>query len=489
MDISQGFGSDPLFHSNVFEDVHSTNTPIPDYSLDNDIIAHQPPYQTETEEKSDQQRIKELQEKIQVKQQVLSMNRSLQNQLLQQLSVVDTLLSNAQKSSYTASSDMPISSAQPMNDSDEESLRIRKESTHRLLLSFPPKGSLLYFSRRKKSYPRFISSSGIPLTFLETLDQIHIQHWSTKDEEKLAKLVLSQCQQLIAVDGLSSSLRTNAEIYLSSSDTYEKTMAFHNLLPSLINQFSWETIAYELGHSTTDCFLHWVNYCDPFINATSWSIDEDASLKELAEKYHEHNWVDISKDLNTGRTPYQCFERYVSTLEMKDYNLKWTPEDDALILEGIKRYGTKSWKKVSESIPNRSWEQCRSRYYQALLQKVKKGHWSQYENSRLLLFLFFYGINDWTTISKRMVTRNSSQCRDRWYNVLNPTIVKGKWTMKDNMKLLKLTSKKDQIVWKTICKHFPGRTADACKTQYHNLTKNTRLIVCFIQLFFFSLLV
>ena len=106
------------------------------------------------------------------------------------------------------------------------------------------------------------------------------------------------------------------------------------------------------------------------------------------------------------------------------------------------------------------------------------------EDSRLLLILFFYGITNWNEISKKMITRKPAQCRDRWFNILHPDIEKKKWTKQEDVKLLQLTSNKDQIVWKEIAKHFPKRTADSCKTRYNSLMKYT-FVVCFSQLILF----
>ena len=152
----------------------------------------------------------------------------------------------------------------------------------------------------------------------------------------------------------------------------------------------------------------------------------------MLDQYKETNWLCISKDLNTCRSPFQCFERYVTVLEMKDYNVKWTAEEDALILKGVQQYGTRSWKKVASLLPTHTWNQCRSRYYQSLLQETKRGHWSMLEDSRLLLILFFYGITNWNEISKKMITRKPAQCRDHWFNILYPNIDKKKWTKQED---------------------------------------------------------
>lgn len=479
MEFSSTFNSDNVFESDVFGNIPSSELKHVEIPLDHAFCTSVTTSTKENDNQAHQQRAQQLQETIQQKQSLLSMNRDLQNQLFHRLSIVESLLSNSQKTPFQPAPMPQVQWTQIDNESEEELLQRRKKSTRQLLQSFPVQGSQLFFSKRKKCYPRYTTVEGVPLTYASSPSPLHLQFWNQKDNERLSQKVMTQCQQMVAAGSYPNALRIVADAYMSTTDPSQKLLLLHNLVPSLLNQFSWESISYELNHSATDCFVHWINQCDPYINSSPWEIQEDVQLKSLIEQYHESEWVEIAKELNTGRTPFQCFERFVTSLEMKDYNVKWTKEDDEMIKEGVKQFGTKAWKKVASLLPNRSWTQCRSRYYQSLLQESRKGHWSELENARLLLLLFFYGISDWKIISKNIITRNPAQCRDRWYNVLDPTISKQKWKKAEDMKLLKLTRNKKQVVWKTICKHFPGRTGDACKTRYYTLIKLASCIDCF----------
>lgn len=469
MDIQEEFNSDLFSQNQLFlneEETDFTHLSIPVKEDSNSPTAETKNTVSEEEKNN---RIQELEGLIQRKQRILSANRTLQEQLYQQLLVVESLLVDSQKVA-----NQPVLMADGnLNESsselDEEAKK--KAETRQLLQSFPIRNSSLYFSKRKKSYPRYTSLDGIPLTFSDSASQVHTQYWSEKDDQALSSWVMSFCREQVEAGNVPNSIRSSVNTYNTTSDSLQKARIFHSILPTLLHQFSWESISHDLHHSVTDCFVHWLNVCDPYINKTSWTLQEDSKLNELVLQFGETNWLEIAKELNTGRTPYQCFERFVNVLEMTNYNVKWTERDDQLLKEGIQKYGKKSWKQVALMVPNRTWNQCRSRYFQCLLQESKKGHWSSLEDARFLLLLFFYGASDWKRISTQMYTRKPAQCRDHWINVLNPDVLKAAWTKADDMKLLKLTRNKSPIVWKAICKHFPGRTADACKTRYHSLVK------------------
>ena len=425
-------------------------------------------------EKDANQRDEHLQnllESLQKEKRRLELNQLFQAQLYERLRMIDMLLARDSMKTQNEPALIPPQDTLSIQETPEADLEDRKEKSRQLLLSFPPPGSTLYFTRKRNSYPRFYSSENKPLTQSPNTGVTYYQRWSDEQNKKLNELVLKQCTSLLHVQ--SSSLRSThwVNAYRSANTDEERNAALQQLLPSLLHQFSWEQIAHDMDHSTTDCFVHWLNCCDSSINHSEWSLDEDVRLQTLANENHGLYWVRVALQLGNGRTPYQCFERFVRVIEMKGYNQKWTEEEDEKVLEGVNKYGTKSWKQIALSLPKRTWMQCRSRYYQALLQTGKKGRWSKLENCRLLLILLFFGMDNWIAVSKRMMSRNSSQCRDRWVNVLCPSNRKTPWSRKEDQLLLKLCERSSPIVWKEICKQFPGRTADACKSRYNILSK------------------
>lgn len=458
------------------DSLQSTDTPFALHPIESGL-----PMRSEKEDVQRSNKVLELMESLQKEKRRLELNQLFQTQLYERLRVIDMLLDRDSAKSQNEPVSAPLQDALSIQETPEADLADRREKSRQLLLSFPPPGSALYFTRKRHYYPRFLSSEGKPLTHSTVTSVAQSQRWSEAHNKRLNELVLSQCSSLLHVQ--SSSMRSTAWVkaYRSAKTDEERRAALQQLIPSLLNQFSWEQIAHDMDHSTTDCFVHWLNCCDSYINNAEWSLDEDVRLLALAKENGGRHWVRVALQLGNGRTPYQCFERFVRAMDMKDYNQKWTEEEDEKVIEGVSKYGTKSWKQVALMVPKRTWMQCRSRYYQALQQVGRKGRWSQLENCRLLLILLFFGMDNWSTVSKRMMSRNSSQCRDRWVNVLCPSNRKTPWSRKEDQLLLKLCEQSTPIVWKTLCKHFPGRTPDACKSRY-NVLKKQVWCVCLIRM-------
>jgi len=72
-------------------------------------------------------------------------------------------------------------------------------------------------------------------------------------------------------------------------------------------------------------------------------------------------------------------------------------------------------------------------------------------------------------------TRNGKQIRDRFINVLDPEIKKGKFTEDEDRKLI-LLFKQYGPKWATIAKFYPNRTADMVKNRFHSSIKKKLLL-------------
>mmetsp|Transcript_17984 Transcript_17984/g.13007 ORF Transcript_17984/g.13007 Transcript_17984/m.13007 type:complete len:104 (-) Transcript_17984:1447-1758(-) len=78
------------------------------------------------------------------------------------------------------------------------------------------------------------------------------------------------------------------------------------------------------------------------------------------------------------------------------------------------------------------------------------------------------------TLNKKLNTnRNGKQCRERWYNFLNPEINREPFTPEEDLKIL---LKRQQIGnrWSEIVKLLPGRTENSVKNRFNCLYKKIR---------------
>eukprot|EP00918_Siedleckia_nematoides_P012093 GHVU01026529.1.p1 GENE.GHVU01026529.1~~GHVU01026529.1.p1 ORF type:complete len:258 (+),score=31.02 GHVU01026529.1:740-1513(+) len=63
-----------------------------------------------------------------------------------------------------------------------------------------------------------------------------------------------------------------------------------------------------------DCQIQWMHHHDPTVNRGPWTKDEDLKIIALAAKYEGRHWQHVAWELGTGRTAFQCFERYQRSL-------------------------------------------------------------------------------------------------------------------------------------------------------------------------------
>ena len=414
-----------------------------------------------------QHQIHELQNRISEKERLLAVNRELQHRIIEQLDTLQQLLGRKERKKGSESN--------PSNNNDNsntDSSHIEDKTTQ-FLQSFPVSGGAAYFSRQSRKSPRFKLADGGLLVPKPTKKSIISKTWTKRKDELLQMLVLKTCEGIVDHGTVPDSEQYIVTQYKQASTPADKQKYLQRLVPSLLGNFSWETIAYKLGHSPADCFVHWMNHCDPFINHTPWTLEEDTRLFQIVTRCHARRWVAIAAELNTGRVPIQCIQRYVRYLETQ-YNFRsWSEQEDATLLESVRKQGRKAWNLVAKDLPGRTANQCRSRYFQALQQQGKKGRWGVWEKCRLLLYMHFYGEN-WALISQKMISRNTAQCRDQWFRCLHPTIRHERWKAAEDKLLLSLVHKKGIKSWTEIATRFPGRTADMCKTRYNTIKPKGR---------------
>ena len=98
--------------------------------------------------------------------------------------------------------------------------------------------------------------------------------------------------------------------------------------------------------------------------------------------------------------------------------------------------------------------------------------WTPAEDEILKAKIKEYGTQNWVIIAKYLPGRLGRQCRERWHNVLDPSIVRREWTREEDLFILdqhkELGSK-----WSQISKMEPvlGRTVSQIKNRYYQNLK------------------
>lgn len=154
---------------------------------------------------------------------------------------------------------------------------------------------------------------------------------------------------------------------------------------------------------------------------------------------------------------------------------KWKKEEDALLISLARKYNERNWREIASHYINKNPLQCFSRY-KRIRPGIKKGTWKKEEDAKIIDLVKKYGCS-WSKISKEVKTRNGKQIRDRYLNVLDPSINKEKFTYEEDLFLVKLFNIHGPK-WALISKCFPNRTADMVKNRFHSSIKK-RINVAF----------
>uniref|UniRef100_A0A7N1A331 Uncharacterized protein n=1 Tax=Kalanchoe fedtschenkoi TaxID=63787 RepID=A0A7N1A331_KALFE len=105
--------------------------------------------------------------------------------------------------------------------------------------------------------------------------------------------------------------------------------------------------------------------------------------------------------------------------------------------------------------------------------KLKERHivvWTQEEDDILREQIRIYGTDNWAIVASKFSDKTTRQCRRRWYTYLNSDFKKGGWTPEEDM-LLCEAQRKFGNKWTEIAKMVSGRTDNAVKNRFSTLCK------------------
>ena len=103
---------------------------------------------------------------------------------------------------------------------------------------------------------------------------------------------------------------------------------------------------------------------------------------------------------------------------------------------------------------------------------MQLGPWSLKEDQLLISLVESFGPSKWNYISTFLPGRIGKQCRERWCNILDPSLEEVEWTQEEDIKLLNM-NRVFGNKWSRIAKEYGNRTDNTCWRRWKFLTGNT----------------
>lgn len=314
---------------------------------------------------------------------------------------------------------------------------------------------------------------------------VSVPGWTVKDKSQFNTLILKLSQERRKADINSEIAALKRESKINGKNNnkkiakltkeYDKVnkMPLKEIALPIDEEYDWDLIANKLNyrHTAQEFRSLWKLFLHPNINKNIWSRSEHIALQKIAYDEKLQNWDKIAKDLNTGRTNYQCFVYFRTNMINTFTGRKWTKEEEEYLKRLIEYYREDNyipWGKVAASMENRTKIQIYNKYFRMCEQR--KGRFLAEEDAVILTCYDNFGPN-FKKMTKYLPGRSLTQCRVR-YQVLAKRRISTVWTIEEDRKLVQLMANQDSTTnYSSIATYFPEKDRVHIRARYLTLSK------------------
>jgi hypothetical protein len=107
------------------------------------------------------------------------------------------------------------------------------------------------------------------------------------------------------------------------------------------------------------------------------------------------------------------FYKHQTSVNGRFVKVKFTPAEDAALVQLVEAFGTADWKKIALHMETRNARQCREREKNYLDPSLDQGAWTHSEDVLLMQQFREHG-SKWNTIAQVFTNRSDLSLRNRW---------------------------------------------------------------------------